>query len=323
MSLFIVAEISANHNGSIERALRLIQSAKDSGASAVKFQTYKPDSMVLNDYLIPDGPWKGRSLRDLYKEAQTPWGWHQRLFDCARNLGLVPFSTPFDSEAVDFLESLNCKIYKIASFEITDLELIRKVSHTNRPVILSTGMSFKEEIKKATETAIFSGCRDLTLLKCTSAYPAPPSDANLKTLEDMKQFGFKVGISDHTLGIGVSVAAVALGAVVIEKHLTLSRSDGGPDSGFSMEPDEFKTLVTEANRAYESLGTVRYGPTESEKSSLKYRRSLYFNADLPKGTLINKEHIKSARPALGLSSDKLEEIIGKRLEHDVRRGDTV
>ena len=319
MSLFIVAEVSANHNGNIDKALRIIQSAKDAGASAVKFQTYKPESMVVQDYVIPDGPWAGQRLLDLYRVAQTPWNWHQRLFDCARNLGLIPFSTPFDEESLEFLETLNCPIYKIASFEITDLELLGKVSKKGKPIILSTGMATEREITEACKVVT----TDLTLLKCTSAYPAPPKDANLLTLPDLKKFTGKVGISDHTLGIGVSVAAVALGAEVIEKHLILSRSDGGPDSSFSMEPKEFKELVTEANRAYESLGEISYGPTDSEKSSLRFRRSLYYSQDFPKGTLLTKKHFKTARPMLGFEPSKIYDLVGTKLERDVKENEVV
>ena len=319
MSLFIVGEVSANHNGNIDKAFRIIQSAKDAGASAVKFQTYKPESMVVQDYIIPDGPWAGQRLLDLYRVAQTPWEWHQRLFDCARNLGLIPFSTPFDKESLEFLETLDCPIYKIASFEITDLELIRKVSKKGKPIILSTGMATEREITEACQVVT----TDMTLLKCTSAYPAPPKDANLLTLPDLKKFTGKVGISDHTLGIGVSVAAVALGAEVIEKHLTLSRSDGGPDSSFSMEPKEFKELVIESNRAYESLGEVFYGSTDSEKSSLRFRRSLYYSQDLPKGTLLTKKHFKTARPMLGSEPSKIHDLIGTKLERDVKENEVV
>lgn len=322
---FIVAEIGASHNGSLDRAIALVEAAAKAGASAVKFQTFKPESMVADEsYVIEDGPWKGRKLIDLYREAYTPWEWHPVLFQRARELDLIPFSSPFDSEAVDFLETLNCPIYKIASFEIGDLGLIRKAASTGKGIILSTGMATELEIMYAVQMARHADCKDLTLLKCTSAYPASYSDANLATMTDMKyRFGCRVGISDHTFGHFVSVAAVALGATVIEKHLTISRNDGGPDSKFSMEPHEFAQLVMECNRAAKTIGQIQYGPIKSEIPSLKLRRSLYFADNLPAGTVIERHHIRTARPALGLEPRHLDKIIGQRLTEDVYRGNPV
>ena len=316
---FLIAELSANHNGSLDRALAIIEAAAKAGADAVKFQTYTPDMAV--DHIIKGGTWAGESLRELYQKARTPWEWHPALFSKARELGITPFSTPFDEKAVDLLEKLNCPYYKIASFEIVDTQLIRYVAETKKPIIMSTGMATVAEIERAMEAA--QGC-EITLLKCTSAYPAPASAANLATIPDMKAyFECDVGISDHTPGIGVAVAAVALGATVVEKHLTLNRSDGGPDSMFSMEPHEFTQLVTECRRAHESIGHIYYGPTKSEESSVSLRRSLYFTETLPSGTVLNKQHMRTARPALGLPPKDMEYLIGHRLSKGVCKGDPV
>lgn len=317
---FIIAELSANHNGSLDRALAIIEAAANSGASAIKFQTYTPESMAV-DYSIKDGPWAGQNLIDLYRQAHTPREWHQELFAKARSLGIVPFSSPFDEASVDFLEKLDCPIYKIASFEIVDIPLIRYVASTKKPIFISTGMSTLAEIDRAIEAA--QGC-EVTLLKCTSAYPASFSDANLVTLEHMRgYYGCDVGISDHTPGIGVAVAAVAIGATVVEKHLTLSRSDGGPDSGFSMEPAEFAQLVTECNAAHQAIGTISYGPTESERPSLALRRSLYFSEDVKAGTVLTKKHLRTSRPALGLPPMEIDNLIGRVLTKGFAKGSPV
>lgn len=322
---FIVAEISSNHNGSLYRAIELVEAAAKAGADAVKFQTFKPESMVADEsYVIEDGPWKGRKLIDLYRKAYTPWEWHPILFQKARELDMIPFSSPFDAEAVDFLETLNCPMYKIASFELGDFDLIRKAASTGKPLIISTGMAWLDEIEEAVGSAIKAGCCDITLLKCTSAYPAPISDADLATIADMRmRTGCEIGISDHTLGTVVSVTAVAFGVTVIEKHLTLSRADGGLDAAFSMEPHEFAQLVTECNQAIAAIGQVQYGPSNSEISSRDLRRSLYFSENLPAGTIIERHHICTARPALGLEPRYLDKIIGQRLTVDVCRGNPV
>lgn len=324
MSPFIVAELSANHLGSVGRAMTVVDAAARAGASAVKFQTFTPESMVADPaYILPSGPWAGRKLIDLYREAMTPWEWHARLFKFARELDMIPFSTPFDAQAVDFLETLNCPIYKIASFEVTDLPLIHYAAQTGKSLIISTGMATAEEITDAVVTARKAGCKDLTLLKCTSAYPAPASAANLATILDMASYGCRVGLSDHSPGIGVAVAAVAMGATVIEKHLTLSRTDGGPDAKFSMEPDEFSQLVTECNRAYEAIGEAKYGPSEAEQSSVNLRRSLYFAKDLKAGQVVQTADIRTARVALGLPPKDLDIVIGRRVTKDVRAGQPV
>lgn len=322
---FIVAEISANHNGSLDRAIALVDAAAKAGASAVKLQTFKPESMVADEsYVIEDGPWQGRKLIDLYREAYTPWEWHPILFRRARELDLIPFSSPFDAEAVDFLETLNCPIYKIASFELGDLDLIRKAASTGKRIILSTGMAAEIEIMHAVQMARHADCKDLTLLQCTSAYPASYADANLAKMTDMKyRFGCQIGISDHTFGHFVPVVAVALGATVIEKHLTLSRADGGPDAAFSLEPHEFARLVIECNRVAEAVGQTKYGPGKAESSSTNLRRSLYFAHNMTAGTIIERHHIRTARPALGLEPRHLDKIIGQRLTKDVCRGNPV
>lgn len=319
---FMVAEMGASHNGSLDRALAIIEAAAKAKASAIKFQTFTPESMAVG-YSIKDGPWAGQNLIDLYKQAHTPREWHQELFAKARSLGIVPFSSPFDEASVDFLEKLDCPIYKIASFEIVDIPLIRYVASTKKPIFISTGMATRTEIDIAIEAA--QGC-DITLLKCTSAYPATASDANLATLMDMNghygvpYYGCAVGISDHTPGTAVAVAAVALGATVVEKHLTLKRSDGGPDSGFSMEPHEFAQLVTECNAAYQAIGTISYGPTDSERPSLALRRSLYFSEDVPAGTVLTKKHFRTARPALGLPPMEIDNLIGRVLTKGFAKG---
>lgn len=324
---FIIAELSGNHNQSLHRALELVESAARAGASALKLQTFKPGSMTLDiqkgEFCIgdPSSLWFGRSLYDLYSEAVTPWEWHAPIFEKARSLGLVPFSTPFDNEAVDFLESLNNPCYKIASFECTDLNLIKRVAATGKPLIVSTGMASLSEISDMVEAAKDGGCKDLILLKCTSTYPAEPTDTNLLTISHMRElFGCEIGLSDHSMGIGVSIAAVTLGASVIEKHFTLSRASGGIDSAFSMEPAELAMLVSESMRAWQALGSINYGPTEAEKKSLVFRRSLYVVQDLKTGERITAENVKAIRPGLGLPPKYLGVILGRRVACDIKRG---
>ncbi len=324
---FIVAEVSANHNGSLDRMLQLVEAASMAGASALKLQTYTADTMTLDlaerEFFIADegSLWKGRSLYDLYREAHTPWEWHEPVFRRCRELGLICFSTPFDATAVDFLESLGAPAYKIASFEVGDLALIRKAAVTGKPVIISTGMSTAGEIGEAVEAARAAGGRDLALLKCTSAYPAPPTRSNLATIPHLRElYGVQVGLSDHTHGIGCAVAACALGAVIIEKHLTLKRSDGGVDSAFSLEPAELAALVVESRRAAEALGNVNYGPTEEERASLVFRRSLYIVKAMKAGEVLTPEAVRAIRPGLGLAPKYLEAVLGRRVRGDVARG---
>ncbi len=326
-SPFIIAEMSGNHNQSIKRALAIVDAAAEAGAHALKIQTYTADTMTINlnerEFHISDPAslWKGESLYDLYNKAHTPWDWHAAIFERARSLGLIAFSSPFDETAVDFLESLGAPAYKIASFENTDLRLIRKAAATGKPLIISTGMASRDEIQEAVSCARAAGCKELILLKCTSTYPASADNTNLKTIPDMREtFGCEVGISDHTLGIGVAVAAVAVGAVVIEKHLTLSRADGGVDSAFSLEPEEMRELVDESQRAWQALGSTHYGPTASERRSLTFRRSLYVVKDMKAGDEITGESIRSIRPGLGLSPKHFDSVLGKKLTADVLRG---
>jgi N-acetylneuraminate synthase len=324
---FIVAEMSGNHNQSLESAFKIVEAAAMAGAHAVKLQTYTADTITIDadsgDFFIddPESLWKGQSLYKLYQQAYTPWEWHGPIFKRCRELGVIAFSTPFDETAVDFLESLNVPAYKIASFENNHLPLIKKVALTGKPIIISTGMATDAEIQEAIDTARENGCRDIILLKCTSTYPATPENTNLMTIPDMRdRFRVNVGISDHTLSIGVSIAAVALGAVMIEKHLTVSRLEGGVDAAFSLEPREMKSLVEEAGKSWQALGQVHYGPVDEEKPSLRFRRSIYTSRDINKGQTFTPENIKVIRPGLGMHPRYYEETLGKKAVCNIKKG---
>jgi pseudaminic acid synthase len=324
---FVIAEMSGNHNQSLDRALEIVEAAAKTGTHALKIQTYTPDTMTLDlderEFHIsdPKSLWAGTSLYKLYGEAYTPWEWHKPIFDRARELGIIAFSTPFDDSAVDFLESLDVPCYKVASFENTDLPLIRRVAATGKPLIISTGMATVAELDDAVGAAREAGCKDLILLKCTSTYPAKAANTNILTIPHLRElFGCEVGLSDHTMGIGVSLASVALGATVIEKHFTLNRADGGVDSTFSMEPPEMTQLVVESKRAWQALGQVSYGATEKEKKSLAFRRSLYVVKDLKTGELLTRDNVRAIRPGLGLPTKYFGMVLGKTVTRDVKRG---
>ena len=324
---FVIAEMSGNHNQSLERALEIVEAAAKTGAHALKIQTYTPDTMTIDlderEFHIsdPKNLWAGTSLYKLYGEACTPWEWHKPIFDRARTLGIIPFSTPFDDTAVDFLETLDVPCYKIASFENTDLPLIRRVAATGKPLIISTGMATVAELDDTVRAAREAGCKDLILLKCTSTYPATAENTNILTIPHLRElFGCEVGLSDHTMGVGVSIASVAIGASVIEKHFTLSRADGGVDSAFSMEPSEMAELVLESDRAWRAMGHVAYGPTEVEKKSLQYRRSLYVVQDIKAGDVLTKENLRAIRPGLGLPTKYLEKVLGRAVNKNLKRG---
>ncbi len=324
---FIIAEMSGNHNQSLERALKIVDAAAAAGAHALKIQTYTADTMTLDldqgEFFIsdPNSLWRGNSLYKLYQQAHTPWEWHKPIFDRARQLGMIGFSTPFDSAAVEFLESLQVPCYKIASFENADLPLIRKVAATGKPVIISTGMATIAELDDAVKAARGAGCKELILLKCTSSYPATPENSNLRTIPHLRSlFDVQVGLSDHTLGIGAAVASVALGASVIEKHFTLSRDDGGVDSAFSIDPAELRALVEESGRAAQALGQVSYGVTSAEEKSRMFRRSLYVVQDMKAGEVLSPQSLRAIRPGLGLSPKYLETLMGKRVGRDVKKG---
>lgn len=324
--VYIIAELSANHNQDFNQALELIKAAKDAGADAVKIQTYTPDTMTIdcdNDFFkIGKGTiWEGKYLYDLYGEAYTPWEWHAELTQYANNLGLDFFSTPFDPTAVEFLEKMQVPAYKIASFEIVDIPLIRKIAQTGKPIILSTGMASVSEIDEAVQAIRDEGNNNIALLKCTSAYPAPPEEMNLKTIHHMSElFDVPVGISDHTLGISVPVAAVALGACIVEKHFTLSRSTPGPDSAFSLEPPEFKTMVDAIRETEKALGKVNYAVSEHEIASRVFRRSLFIVKNIKKGEIFSEENVRSIRPGYGLAPKYLPRIIGRRAKKDIIGG---
>lgn len=324
---FIIAEMSGNHNQSVDRALEIINVAAECGVDAVKLQTYTPDTMTINHdkglfYIDdPKSLWNGNTLYELYEKAHTPWGWHKQIFNRAKEKGIMIFSTPFDDSAVDFLETLDVPAYKIASFENKDWELLKKVAKTKKPVIMSTGASTISEISESVEVLKDNGCKDIILLKCTSTYPSSPESTNLKTIPHMKDtFDCYAGLSDHTLGIGVSIAAVAFGAKVIEKHFTLDRGDGGVDSDFSVEPHELKSLVTECERAHQSLGKVNYNILKNEESSLRFKRSIYVVKDIYKGDKFDKNNIRIIRPGDGMEPKYYSKIIGKESKNNLKRG---
>ncbi len=322
---FLIAEMSGNHNQSLERALDIVAAAARAGAHALKIQTYTPDTMTLDldvgEFRVEHPLWGGQSLYRLYQQAYTPWEWHRPLFERARELGMLAFSTPFDETAVDFLEQLDVPAYKIASFENADLPLIRKVAATGKPMIISTGMATLAELDESVRAARAAGCRDLVLLKCTSTYPATPENSNLRTLPHLRElFACEVGLSDHTMGLGAALTSVALGATVIEKHFTLRRADGGVDATFSLEPEEFAQLRLESERAWAALGQVRYGPSAAEKESLVFRRSLYVVADLRAGEALSPANLRAIRPGLGLAPGFYTTLLGKRVSRDVKRG---
>jgi pseudaminic acid synthase len=324
-SCLIVAEVSANHNQDISRAEAIIRAAAEAGADAVKLQTYTADTITIpcdNEYFRIKGTlWEGRTLHDLYQEAYTPWEWHPRLMTLANSLGMACFSTPFDATAVDFLETLNVPCHKVASFEVVDIPLLQKIAATGKPVIMSTGMATLAEIDEAVRTLRENGTKDLVLLKCTSSYPAPPEEINLRTIPHLAEaFGCPAGLSDHTLGSAVAVAAVALGACVIEKHFTLSRADGGPDSVFSMEPEEFKRMVQDIRTVEKALGHVNYVLTEKEKSSVVFRRSLFVVEDVQAGEPFTEKNVRSIRPGNGLHTRHLEQVLSRCAAKDIAKG---
>jgi pseudaminic acid synthase len=324
---FVIAEMSGNHNQSLERALQIVDAAAASGAHGLKIQTYTADTITLDcegeDFVIsdPNSLWAGQSLYKLYQEAHTPWEWHARIFDRARHHGMIAFSTPFDETAVDFLEGLDTPCYKIASFENNDLPLLSKVAATGKPLIVSTGMASIAELDELVKTVRNAGCHDLVLLKCTSTYPATPENTNLRTIPHLREmFGCEVGLSDHTMGVGAALAAVALGATVIEKHFTLSRAEGGVDSAFSMEPEEMRLLVSESQKAWQALGSVRYGPTDAERRSMAFRRSIYVARDMVEGESFSRENLRIVRPGWGLPPKFFDTLIGKRPTHPLKKG---
>ena len=322
---YVIAEMSANHNGKIETAMSIIEQAKKAGADAIKMQTYTADTLTLKcnlpDFQINDGLWAGRTLHELYQWAQTPWEWHKPLFAQANKVGITIFSSPFDTTAIDLLEDLNAPAYKIASFEAVDLPLIKYAARTGKPIIISTGMADADEIAEAIEAAREGGCKELAILHCVSGYPAPASDYNLRTIPDMiDRFGLVTGLSDHTLDNTTAIASLALGGCIIEKHFTLDRSGGGPDDSFSIEPSELAELCQNAKTAWSSLGRVDYGRKSSEKANVKFRRSLYFVRDLKAGDIVSFEDIRSVRPGFGIPPKNFQKIIGKHVVRDVKQG---
>ena len=329
-SPFIIAEMSGNHNQSLERALAIVDAASSAGVHALKLQTYTAKTMTLDihrgEFTIddPQSQWHGRSLYGLYKSSHTPWEWHKPIFERARQLKLIVFSTPFDETAVDFLETFEVPCYKIASFENVDIPLIRKVASTGKPVIISTGMATLGELEEAVRTLRENGCCNIILLKCSSTYPATSEQSNIATIPHMRElFDCEVGLSDHTLGLGVSIASVAIGATVIERHFTLSRADGGVDAAFSIEPHEMKSLVRETKSAWQALGHIRYGPTEKEEKSLMFRRSLYIVKDINAGDKLTKSNMRSLRPGFGLHPRFYEIVLGKKVNKSVKAGTAV
>ena len=324
---FIVAEMSGNHNQSLERALKIIDMASEAGANAIKIQTYTADTITLksdrDDFLIKDKSslWAGENLHSLYQKAHTPWEWHEKIFDYSKKKGILCFSSPFDESAIEFLEKFSPPAYKIASFENNHLPLIKSAAKTKKPIIISTGMATVSEIENAVKTAREEGCEDIVLLKCTSTYPASPSNSNISTLPHLKSlFNTEVGISDHTLGIGVPLVSIGYGATFIEKHFTLNRSDGGVDSQFSLEPNELKSLVIESKRAWESIGKITYGPSDEEKSSMIFKRSIYIAKNIKKGEIFNQSNIRVIRPGYGCSPKFYESLIGKKAKKDFLAG---
>lgn len=327
-SPYIIAELSANHNGKLETALCIIEEAARAGADAVKLQTYRPDTITLDgdsdDFKIQGGLWDGRTLYELYEEAHMPWEWHQPLFEHARKLGITIFSSPFDSTAVDLLEALGAPAYKIASFEAVDLPLIEYVARTGKPMIISTGMADAEEIREAIDAARGTGCTQLAILHCVSGYPAPPEDYNLRTIPDMiERFGLVTGLSDHTIDNTTAITSVALGASLIEKHFTLDRNGGGPDDSFSLEPAELAALCRDTKTAWQALGRVDYGRKSSEQGNAQFRRSLYFVKDLKAGDVITEDAVRSVRPGYGLAPQMLPNIVGKKVVKDVKENTPV
>ena len=324
---FVIAEMSGNHNQSLDRALEIVEAAARAGAHAIKLQTYTADTMTLDvrggsfEIKDTDSLWSGKNLHDLYKLAYTPWDWHKPIMDRARELGLICFSSPFDESAVDFLNDLGAPAFKIASFENNHLPLIAKAASTGKPLIISTGMASLAELENAVQTARAAGCDELVLLKCTSTYPASAENTNIQTIPHLRDlFGTEVGLSDHTMGLGVAVASVALGASVIEKHFTLSRADGGVDSAFSLEPNELHALVTESERAWKALGQVRYGPTEAERKSLVFRRSIYVSADIEEGEVFSADNLRIVRPGDGAPPYLYEQLLGRKARRTYTRG---
>ena len=325
---YIIAELSANHNGSLDTALRIIAEAQKAGADAIKLQTYTAETITIDcdseDFQIHGGLWDGKTLYQLYQEAHLPWEWHKPLFEFAFKLGITIFSSPFDVTAVDLLEDLNAPAYKIASFEAIDLPLIRYVARTGKPMIISTGMADSDEIQEAIDAAFEGGCRELAILHCVSGYPAPSEDYNLRTILDMKErYGLVVGLSDHTLDNTTAIASVALGGALIEKHFTLDRSGDGPDDSFSIEPAEMAELCRDSKTAWAALGRVSYERKPSEGENIKFRRSLYFVRDLSAGTVIGPDDVRSIRPGMGIAPKYLEKVLGSRIKDDVRRGTPV
>ena len=322
---YIIAELSANHNGKLDTAMKIIEEAKKSGADAVKLQTYTADTITLNsdaeEFQIHGGLWDGKTLYQLYQEAHMPWEWHKPLFEHARKLGITIFSSPFDNTAVDLLEDLNAPAYKIASFEAVDLPLIKYVASTGKPMIISTGMADAEEIQEAIDAARAGGCKELAILHCVSGYPAPAEDYNLRTISDMIQrFGLVTGLSDHTIDNTTAIASVVMGAAIIEKHFTLDRTGGGPDDSFSLEPQDMAALCQGAKIAWQSLGKIDYGRKSSEQGNVKFRRSLYFVKDMKNGEVITTDVVRSIRPGFGLPPKYIEQILGKRVNRAVKSG---